>query len=379
LENVAHTLTALALARSGLNRSTPLATTALLAGANLPDIDLAWSMHTELSYLHFHRGWTHAFSGVAVGSLVLWALLLAVDRFRRARSPAVAPARPLPLLLACWIGIGSHFLLDLMNAYGVRPFLPWSEDWFYGDLWYIVDPWLWLMLGGAVYLAGRGGKLRSGLWAFSALSITALMIALPATLIPSGARAVWISGIALAVLLARLQADGARARAVCRAALAGVVVYAVLCAGAHRIALGRLERLANAELGAGRPRSTAAIPRFADPLHWDGLVGDPDTVRYRMVGLLPALDPQRSSFRVFPRRFDRAEVRNVLDSCPGRVLMEFFRFPFATVEDGADGERRVVVRDARYARGRRDSFGSFAIPLKDDGTPDLESIRCPLD
>src|SRR3989338_3136311 len=42
MENVSHTLAGLALARCGLGRTTPLATTALVAGANLPDVDLLW-------------------------------------------------------------------------------------------------------------------------------------------------------------------------------------------------------------------------------------------------------------------------------------------------------------------------------------------------
>ena len=71
VENVAHTLTGLALARTGLGRVSPLATTAIVLGANLPDIDLLWSLPSELHYLHAHRGWTHSLFGGVVGSLAL--------------------------------------------------------------------------------------------------------------------------------------------------------------------------------------------------------------------------------------------------------------------------------------------------------------------
>jgi inner membrane protein len=71
VENVAHTLTALALARAGLGRASPLGTTALVLGANLPDIDLLWSLGNDLRYLHQHRGWTHSLLGGVVGSLAL--------------------------------------------------------------------------------------------------------------------------------------------------------------------------------------------------------------------------------------------------------------------------------------------------------------------
>ena len=44
--------------------------------------------------------------------------------------------------------------------------MPFSDRWFYGDTLFIVDPWLWLILGGAVMLAWtahtRGIDHRSG-------------------------------------------------------------------------------------------------------------------------------------------------------------------------------------------------------------------------
>ena len=56
------------------------------------------------------------------------------------------------LLLASLIVTATHPILDWTNSYGVRFFLPWSSKWFYGDLVYIVDPYLWLILGGACFL-----------------------------------------------------------------------------------------------------------------------------------------------------------------------------------------------------------------------------------
>ena len=36
----------------------------------------------------------------------------------------------------------------MLNSYGVRLLMPFSDRWFYGDALYIVDPWLYLLLGG---------------------------------------------------------------------------------------------------------------------------------------------------------------------------------------------------------------------------------------
>ena len=81
MENVCHTLTGLALARAGLGKTTPLATTALVIGANLPDVDLAWSsFRSVLVYYHEHRGFTHSIAGFAVLALSWWIILLVIDR-----------------------------------------------------------------------------------------------------------------------------------------------------------------------------------------------------------------------------------------------------------------------------------------------------------
>ena len=40
------------------------------------------------------------------------------------------------------MGTGSHLLLDFTNAYGVRPFLPFSGRWYAWDIMFIFDPLL---------------------------------------------------------------------------------------------------------------------------------------------------------------------------------------------------------------------------------------------
>ena len=65
---------------------------------------------------------------------------------------ASAPASRAPrsgrqLLLLSYIGVLLHVFMDFLNSYGVRLLMPFSERWFYGDALYIVDPWLYLLLG----------------------------------------------------------------------------------------------------------------------------------------------------------------------------------------------------------------------------------------
>ena len=60
-------------------------------------------------------------------------------------------------LLLSYLGVLTHVALDWLNTYGVRLLMPFDRRWFYGDTLFIIDPWLWLALGGGVWLARRGG------------------------------------------------------------------------------------------------------------------------------------------------------------------------------------------------------------------------------
>jgi len=100
---------------------------------------------------------------------ILVALLIAVAAAAAAAPVLVLPALlPAPLLLASALGVGSHVLMDLANSYGVRLLLPWSDRWLYGDLWVIVDPWLWLILGGSVFMTAPAGRRRTLAWSLGA-------------------------------------------------------------------------------------------------------------------------------------------------------------------------------------------------------------------
>lgn len=154
MENAAHTLCGLALARAGADRLSPLATVAVVVGANLPDLDvLGYPFGGKPYYLCHHRGLTHSLLGLGVESLLLAGLIaLSALGLRRLLGREGPPLRFRGLWLAAGIGLLSHLVLDSLNTYGVRPFLPFSEARFYGDMAFIVDPWLWLGFGFAACL-----------------------------------------------------------------------------------------------------------------------------------------------------------------------------------------------------------------------------------
>jgi hypothetical protein len=50
-----------------------------------------------------------------------------------------------------FVAIATHPVLDWMNAYGVRPWLPFNTKWYYGDTLYVLELFLdWLLLIGVM-------------------------------------------------------------------------------------------------------------------------------------------------------------------------------------------------------------------------------------
>jgi inner membrane protein len=86
-----------------------------------------------------------------------------------------------------YIGVLSHVFMDFLNSYGVRLLMPFSERWFYGDALYIVDPWLYLVLGGGVWLALRAGRREAS--APTRPALIALVIAATYMLVMLGSNA----------------------------------------------------------------------------------------------------------------------------------------------------------------------------------------------
>src|SRR5260370_39350928 len=97
MENLAHTLLGLSFAKAGLERVSPLATTALVISSNLPDIDvLSRVQGGAVSHLEYHRGFTHGFVGLLLVAAALTLGLMFIDRrLRLRRDPFRRPLRPM--------------------------------------------------------------------------------------------------------------------------------------------------------------------------------------------------------------------------------------------------------------------------------------------
>ena len=174
MDNLCHTLAGAALARAGAGRGTAYGTAALVLGANLPDIDALAVFLGGTTHLAVRRGWTHGILALAVLPFLLTGLLLLWSRLRGARRHG-PPTVPRALLLASFLGVLSHPLLDLLNTYGIRLLMPFSGRWFYGDSLFIIDVWAWLLLSTGIYFSARRARAGRPYAARPALAALALL------------------------------------------------------------------------------------------------------------------------------------------------------------------------------------------------------------
>lgn len=173
MDNLCHTLAGAAIGEAGLKRRTRFGSAALMIAANLPDVDALILLSGGPS-VAFRRGWTHGVLAQAVWPFVLTAMLLLVNRLRPPTHRDAPQAEPAALLLLSCVGILSHVFMDYLNNYGVRLLMPFSGKWFYGDAVFIIDPWLWAILGTGVLWARRRHTVRP---ARAAMGIAGVYIA----------------------------------------------------------------------------------------------------------------------------------------------------------------------------------------------------------
>jgi protein involved in polysaccharide export with SLBB domain len=153
MDNVTHTLISVMVGEA-VHRSIPpsavlsdrarrtVAITVLAVGGNLPDADIIYTQWagTTLDYLLHHRGHTHTVVGALGLSLVLFLAVRLWWRYRK-----VTPRRADLWFLAGVSVLAPllHIALDFTNSYGVHPFWPLDNHWYYGDAVFIVEPLLW--------------------------------------------------------------------------------------------------------------------------------------------------------------------------------------------------------------------------------------------
>ena len=287
MDNLCHSLVGMALSRAGLNRRTALATSTLVIANNLPDIDVGVFATNTLA-MSFRRGWTHGVLAQLTLPIALTGAMLLYDRYRKKASPddRVVPSQ---ILLLSYIGVLLHVFMDFTNSYGVRLLMPFSDRWFYGDALYIVDPWLYLLLG----LGWWRGKRN--------------------------ARAARIA-----------------------VALAAIYVFAML--GSNIVAR---REVAAGLARAGRPADTRFMvtPVFANPFEREVVIDVGDRYEKGNLWFDPSPHFRPAGFGI-EKGLDDPAVQPLLQSARARAFLRWSRFPFAQIDPSG---RAVWLNDYRYA------------------------------
>lgn len=302
MDNLTHSLFGAALGQAGLKRLTGMAMPALMIGANIPDVDVMAALFGE--GLTGRRGWTHGPVGVLILPVVVAGILIAIDKWqgrRNSRPADRAPVRPGHLLLLCYIGALTHPLLDLMNTWGIRLLMPFSERWFYGDALFILDPWIWLLLAGGIWWSRRATRAASR------------PVTRPAVL-----------------------------------ALVAVTLY-----GGWMIVGGRVaeSRVAHefVESGFGHPARVTAMPVFADPFRREIVVQAGDKYGFGEYRWLPTPTLVLDGALVPNGMQDPAIKRAAQQEKGVADFLYWSRYPFATTKQTSAGTE-ITLSDARFGR-----------------------------
>ena len=166
MDNFTHTLTGILLGRAGLKSLSGRASATLVIASNLPDIDSFIAPLWGEPSIEAHRGFTHGVGGMAVLPFFTVAMILLCERLW----PCNIRVRPFMLLLVAFLGSAFHSLFDWLTSYGTRLLEPFSHQWFYGDAWFIVDPWIWTALIVGLELSWRAERLGRN-WRTPALAV----------------------------------------------------------------------------------------------------------------------------------------------------------------------------------------------------------------
>lgn len=182
MDNLTHVLSGAllgaALTPDDPARAVPARTRVLLAivATNLPDLDLITGLLADpLAFLNLHRGLTHSF---------LFAPLLGLAAAGVAHQLTKKRHRFGDLWLIATLAVLLHCALDLLTSYGTQILAPLSSRAFALPVLFIIDPYVWTLLGAACALAwwrGSTAIARNGLIALGAYASLCAMAMLWAT------------------------------------------------------------------------------------------------------------------------------------------------------------------------------------------------------
>ena len=372
MDNFTHSLIGLAASKAGLEKLSPGTTTLCLLAANAPDSDIVTLIFGRWTYLQHHRGITHSIVGTIALALALPLVFYLVEAVIARVRNRTRSIRLRGLLIASIIVSATHPIMDWTNNYGVRFLLPWNSRWFYGDFVFVIDPFLWMILGGAVFLLTSETKRQVAGWLVLALLTSYLVVFGPAdrgglanaTLL----RIVWIMVLVGLVVLFRQ----AGKRWGVKIPVAALVIVGCYLAGlflVHTMALRRAQSEASTIAAENNERviEVAAMPTLANPLNWLCVV-ETERAAYRFNLALMGSGSARSNVVRYekPEASHSPAVDEAERDSRSQVFLGFARFPVVKVV-GEDCLTQTLVQfaDLRYTEPGRDR-GTFSLAVPVD-------------
>lgn len=344
MENAAHTLSGLVLARLGPDRQGPWATALLATAANFPDVDCVSLFFGQEAYLGWHHGITHSLLGVAIaGPLLGWFFF----RLAAGKRPDLHLKT---FVLLAYAGLAMHCLLDAMLSYGIRPFLPFDGTWHYADVVHVVDPWIWITLGAGAILGGSRRGLGFWSWVVFATTTLGITIYLGVGTGRTPAATAWTLGGLWTLVL------GLRRAGVGLGRRPGFARWSLYTTGLYLVALAVLgtsneSRAVDAistRFGLDRSQieTTSRIPRVGIPWRHRVIVQTADTL-YRA----DVFDDRVEIVAAKPRNLDDPGLDSLVPTATYATWKEFARHPFCQ-RTGS----RMILGDARYGWSGRPSW-----------------------
>jgi inner membrane protein len=360
--------------------------TLMVLGNNLPDADFLYPALTgsKLDYLLQHRGHTHT----VLGALLIALLMLAALRlWFQWRGSAWSRSDALYLGAMALLAPMLHLGLDFTNSYGVHPFWPFDNRWFYGDAVFIIEPLLWICATPLLFtLRSMFARVLVGL-----ALITGIGLCIGSGMVPMPLVA------ALVLLLLTLAAVG-RAATARNALVAGLVTWLAITAvffTTGSVANARISALLARDFSDARTLDLVLTPLPVNPFCREVFVvqtnSDYYVVRKAAHSLAPAWFPAagcsvRAAGSTVTAPFQPVTVPSTAEMnwigeitlprplfgelsqryCAVHALLHFARVPWAHRSNGG-----WVVGDLRYDREPELAFAEVAVSPGHDDCPGI--------
>jgi inner membrane protein len=274
------------------------------------------------------------------------------------------------------LAVGLHLGMDALNSYGVHPFWPLDNQWYFGDSVFILEPLYWLAVA-PLYFAFRSRLARLHVGAVLVIASGVLWFA-HSSWLPA-----WAAPLPAVMLVLVGWRGGPVTRALASVALVATVTLAFV--GSGMLAQQQVQAIAAREFPQARTLDVVLSPAPANPFCWDLLLVQRMQgellIRQGQLSLLQSLDPrtcpatQLGSARTAPLRqmlassdqrvrwlgefaMPRATLAGLIArDCRAREMMQFLRAPF--VVKRSDG---WIMGDLRFDREAEAGFAEQLLP-----------------